>query len=50
MISCWTQVYVNKYRSSTKCPLTRKLEDTKGMIRSHKSNDKQHNDQKIPKE
>ena len=31
-------------------PLHGKLEDTKGIIRSCKSNDKQHNDQKIPKE
>ena len=31
-------------------PLYEKLEDTKGIIRSRKSNDKQHNDQKIPKE
>ena len=31
-------------------PLPGKLEDTKEIIRSRKSNDKQHNDQKIPKE
>ena len=31
-------------------PLHERLEDTKGIIRSRKSNDKQHNDQKIPKE
>ena len=31
-------------------PLHEKLEDTKGTIRSRQSNDKQHNDQKIPKE
>jgi hypothetical protein len=30
-------------------PLHGKLEDTKGIIRSRKSNDKQHNDQKIPR-
>ena len=35
------------YSSRTKYPLTRK---TKGIIRSRQSNDKQHNDQKIPKE
>ena len=35
------------YSSRTKCPLTLK---TKGIIRSRQSNDKQHNDQKIPKE
>jgi hypothetical protein len=29
--------------------LHEKLEDTKGIIISRKSNDKQHNDQKIPK-
>jgi hypothetical protein len=31
-------------------PLHEKLEDTKGIIRSCKSNDKQYTDQKIPKE
>jgi hypothetical protein len=31
-------------------PLHERLEDTKGITRSRKSNDKQHNDQKIPKE
>ena len=31
-------------------PLHGKLEDTKRIIRSRQSNDKQHNDQKIPKE
>jgi hypothetical protein len=31
-------------------PLHGKVEDTKRIIRSRKSNDKQHNDQKIPKE
>jgi hypothetical protein len=31
-------------------PLPGKLEDTKRIIRNRKSNDKQHNDQKIPKE
>jgi hypothetical protein len=31
-------------------PLHAKVEDTKGIIRSRKSNDKQRNDQRIPKE